>query len=319
MENDKQPYWFSYVQEEDPADILEVIEEVKITSGKQTLHLDIYDPKNTTSPTLVFVHGTAVYGRFYAELLYKLYKEGVRVVSVDLQGHGYSTGSRGHFRIEELVQNVHDTTTYVIDRFGPEVAISGSSLGGIVSFYSVANDNRIQVAICNNLAILSDGTMKEMLHLPLYLRLATPFMFLFARLLPRLKLSVWNYLQPDSLVETDVARELIDIFLKDPLISPKYSLRALYSQSVAKLRREGNPIRPAEVITPIVVINGTADPLFTVAYAQKVLNQLNCEKELVKLDGANHLLLHERTNEVIPIYSNALKKYFPNFKPTSGQ
>ncbi|MHA1820590.1 MAG: alpha/beta hydrolase [Promethearchaeota archaeon] len=162
----------------------------------QFIHLDIYNPslekddahgENTKTkssnirieydpnlPIILFIHGTAVYSRFYAEFLYKLARQGFNVVAMDMPGHGLSSGSRGDFTLMKLVSSVRGVISFIMDTFlskkspGPEnnknnnkkvatipkIILLGSSLGGIMAFYtsSIEND-RISASICMNAAL----------------------------------------------------------------------------------------------------------------------------------------------------------------------
>ncbi|MHC1591818.1 MAG: alpha/beta hydrolase, partial [Candidatus Helarchaeales archaeon] len=81
----------------EPAEIEKVVREDFIQSQGKKIHLDIYETNEKTSkPTIIFVHGTAVYARFYADFLFHMNQKGYRIVAPDLPGHGLSEGKRGH-------------------------------------------------------------------------------------------------------------------------------------------------------------------------------------------------------------------------------
>jgi len=133
------PYWHRYLVTA-PALVAKVIREEHVRSRGLRLHLDVYQREDDV-PTILFVPGTGSHARCYAEFLFQLHRQGFRVVGIDLQGHGLSEGVRGSFTIEELVENIYDVTTWAIERYGEKVGISGSSLGGILTFYASAEDD----------------------------------------------------------------------------------------------------------------------------------------------------------------------------------
>ena len=134
-------YWFNYVFKTDPQEIKDAVKQEYITSQGLKIHLDIFDNKEFLDNTVIFIPGTAMYSRFYAEFCYNLFKKGFRVVVPDMQGHGLSEGPRGHFTMDGFTQTTYDVTSHVLDTFGGKVAIMGSSLGGITALYSAANDD----------------------------------------------------------------------------------------------------------------------------------------------------------------------------------
>jgi alpha-beta hydrolase superfamily lysophospholipase len=88
-------YWFNYVLNSDPHEIKNIIKEEYITSDGLKIHMDIYDKEGPLDKTVIFIHGTSVYSRFYAEFLYNLFQKGFRIVAPDMIGHGLSEGKRG--------------------------------------------------------------------------------------------------------------------------------------------------------------------------------------------------------------------------------
>ena len=150
-------YWFNYVFKADPQEIKDTVKQEYITSQGLKIHLDIYDNKESLGKTMIFIPGTAMYSRFYAEFCYNLFRKGFRVVVPDMPGHGLSEGIRGHFTMDTFTKTTYDLTSYVLDTFGGKVAIMGSSLGGITALYSIANDDeRLSAAICHNAALFDE-------------------------------------------------------------------------------------------------------------------------------------------------------------------
>ncbi len=250
--------------------------------------------KNTS---LLFIHGTAVYARFYAEFLYQMNLEGYRIVAPDLPGHGLSDGKRGHFGMEELTDTIYDVTSHVIEKHGENVVVMGSSLGGITALYSVANDERIKAGICHNAAIFNEGAHKKIIKLKGFYKVLRHFVRPLSKIMPTLSFSVWIYLDPTQLFrDPSFLDERLDVLLNDPLASDRYTLKALATQMKAPLAR---PIE--EIETPILLINPDGDVLFSVEYMTEIFNRLEKSKykrlEIIK--DASHMILHERRNECV--------------------
>jgi alpha-beta hydrolase superfamily lysophospholipase len=274
------PYWPRYLVT-DPALVARVISEEHVGSRGLRLHLDVYQREDGV-PTILFVPGTGAHARCYAEFLFQLHGQGFRVVGIDLQGHGLSEGIRGSFTIEELVENIYDVTTWAVERYGEKVGISGSSLGGVLAFYAVANDPRLKSAVCHNVAVLSEPGRLRITRAPNLLRTILPLSRLAARLLPELRLTIWLYLDPQAI--TDDPR-ILEIFVDDPLTLQALPLRSIVSQSQAA------PAKPVEEIeTPIMVLHAEGDRIFPLDYCRAIYERLTCPKRFELIPGADHLV-----------------------------
>lgn len=289
--------WFNYCIDSDPQEIKSHITETYITSNKKRIHLDVYDsPESRVKAGIIFIHGTAVYSRFYTEFLYQLYKKGYQVIAPDLPGHGLSEGRRGHFDMELLSNAVYDVTSHMLDNYAKKVVVMGSSLGGITTLYAVANDDRIAAGVCHNVAIFNEGAYKRIVHVSGIVNLLKPLVPYFAKILPTLRLSVWRYLPIDNLVQDQALLERVNILLEDEILASKYTLKSLATQMRAPLAR---PIE--EITTPIMIINGTNDVLFSLEYMQEIYERLQSSrnKRLEIIPDSSHLILHERREECL--------------------
>ncbi|MBD3253613.1 MAG: alpha/beta fold hydrolase [Candidatus Lokiarchaeota archaeon] len=287
-------YWFNYVLNANPPQIKNIIKEVYIISEGNKIHLDIYnDESKNLNKTILFIHGTSVYSRFYAEFLYNLFQKGYRIVAPDLIGHGKSEGKRGHFTMEMFTQVIYDVTTFIINKYGDNVSVMGSSLGGITSLYCAANDQRLKAAVCHNAAIFNEDAYKKIIKIKAILKLLVPLVPFFAKITPKLRLSVYLYLDFEELAQTDKFLERIDLLLEDEILSDKYSLSAIKTQMRAPLAK---PIE--EIDIPIMIIVGSEDNLFSVEYMEEIYERLtHKERALEVLEGASHLIFQEHIEE----------------------
>ncbi|MHA1270615.1 MAG: alpha/beta hydrolase [Candidatus Helarchaeota archaeon] len=299
--------WFNYCIDIGHEEIIRVIDETYITSNGRKIHIDIYGKNENLDTNILFIHGTAVYSRFYAEFLYNLYKKGYRIIAPDLPGHGVSEGKRGHFDMKLLTSTIYDVSSYIIDNFGENLVIMGSSLGGITAFYCIANDNRIKAGICHNAAIFNEGAHKKIVKVKGIYKYLKPLIPILSKIIPTLRISVWIYLDPNELVRDTILLEKLDILLNDKLISDKYTLKSLATQMKAPLAR---PIE--EIETPIMIINGDKDVLFSVEYMESLFNRLkkSRNKRLEIIPNSSHFILHEEKDESIKRIVNWLKEIF---------
>jgi len=290
-------YWFNYVLREDPNRIKTAIKEEEIISdGGLKIHLNIFDEENPLKDTIIFIHGTAVYSRFYAEACYKFFKEGYRVIAPDLIGHGISQGLRGHFKMERFTNIIYDVVSYALEKYKGDIALIGSSLGGITALYYAAfDDERIKAAVCHNAGIFANGEIYKEINDKFILKILKPFVPFAAKIAPKLRINVKLYLDFKKLANTQPVIDMMDLLLKDDILSNKYTATTMRTHIKAEMAK------PIELIkTPIMLINGDQDILFSVDYMTRMYNRLTCKhKKLEILKNASHLIFQENIDESI--------------------
>ena len=274
--------------------IKHLIKEKFIISKNKKIHLDIYDNDQKKDATVIFIHGTSVYSRFYAEFCYKLFEKGYRVIAPDMIGHGLSEGVRGHFTIKGLSEIIYDINTHVMKKYGGKVILMGSSLGGITTLYSTAFDERVSGAICHNAAIFNEKAYKKIIKQKGILKFLVKIVPTLVKIFPKMKLSVFTYLNFEKLANRDFKGK-IEYLLNDPLLTDKYTLTSLNAQLQESLAK---PVE--KVKTPIMIINGDNDYLFSIDYMKEIYDRLTCEnKKLSILEGASHLIFQEHIDKAI--------------------
>lgn len=303
------PYWYQYITHTDPEVIHNVIKEKYLPTSSGKIHIDIYPPlkDGLCKGNILFIHGTAIYSRFYAEFAFGLAQKGYRVILPDLPGHGLSEGKRGHFTMELLVSALKSVVTEIKSQYQEPLIAMGSSLGGISSLYLALADSRIDGLICHNAALFHKEAYKEIVQVKGFLKLFVPLVPILSKVLPRFKLSVFRYLPRESLVSSPEGNRLFDTFFKDPLLAKKYTLTSLYTQMTEAPR---NPLDTLNV--PILFLNGEHDRLFPVPFITQIYDQVPHEKkELYIIPKMDHLILQEKTEESLTACLSFLTKYFP--------
>jgi len=297
-------YWFDYVIKENPQEIKNFILEEYLDSQGYEIHLDIYEKERSIRSNIIFIHGTSVYSRFYPDILYRLSQKGYRIIAPDLPGHGRSSGLRGHFTLKLITKIMYDVNTYCKEKFGNSVYIMGSSLGGIAALYCSAYDERIKGVICHNAAILNEKAYKEIINVEGIIKLLVPFVPILAKIFPKMKLSVWKYLNPYDLAETDKILKRVEKLLKDPLASQKYTLTSLRTQMKADLAKPAKEIR-----APILLITGENDKIFSPKFMRRIYDCLPPENtELKIIKKGSHLIFQEHIEESLEIITSWLGK-----------
>jgi pimeloyl-ACP methyl ester carboxylesterase len=274
-----------------------------VISDGLKLHVDIYEFE-PDAPTIVFIPGTAIYGLCYGEILYRLGQCGYNIVSFDPRGHGQSEGIRGDYTISEIMKDAQNVITYAISRFNPKVSVMGSSQGGIVAFYLAAKDNRINSVVCQNFA---DLTSPDTLQLSRHPRVFKYLKLLIAKagdVLPDVQVPVNSYIDLDK-IPVKYFGSAKAFMESDPLCLKTISLRAL--QSLAHTAMD-KPVE--EIKVPVMVLQGTADSIFPIAYTQKIFDKITCKKKFSQFPGRSHAVLHEDADAVVPEITSWLKEIY---------
>jgi alpha-beta hydrolase superfamily lysophospholipase len=274
--------------------------ETYIEANGIKLHLDVF-PVGKNAPTVVFIPGTSVYAKFYIEFMYKMYLKGFNVVGFDPRGHGLSSGPRGDYTINEIVDDTLAVVKYARERFGGKVAVAGSSQGGIVAFYTAARDNTIAAAVCHNLADLNgrDNLILSQLRPPVSM---VPFAEFMANLYKYFSIPVFLYLDlAEEKTKTGVdAKKLIK---SNPLNVQWITIRALGSLMQTDLAK------PVEKITvPIMLLHAEKDTIFPQAYVEDIYKRLTCKKKYLLFKNTPHFIMTNNVDEAVTPVAAWLKE-----------
>ncbi len=300
-------YWHLYLKKIPPEKITQIIHEKTIEINKSNVHIDIFEPNSTNicKGNLMFIHGTSIYSRFYAEFCYEMANKGFRVIVPDMPGHGLSEGIRGHFTMNSVVSTLSEIVRYIQQQFSGKICMMGSSLGGISSLYAAAAQLPLDAIICHNAAVFSEEAYKHIVTVKGIFKLLLPFVPFLAKIFPKLKVSVLQYLPAEKLANNPRGFELFELFTKDPLLVEKYTLTTLRTQM------KEAPANPIENITiPIMFINGEHDKLFTNNYMQYIFDRLQCKhKEFLIFHNQAHLIFQEDPQKIAEKITPFLEKH----------
>lgn len=269
-----------------------MLEETYIDANSYRLHLNI-GSVGEGSPTLVCIPGTSAYAQVYAQFGYDIFKRGFNVIGFDPRGHGQSSGPRGDYTMNGLVEDTMAVVKYARNRFGGKVALAGSSQGGMAAFYAAAADDSLAAAVCHNIADLNgkDNIILSKIRPPRFL---VPVASFFMRLYGSYSIPISLYLDltkekfPDG---TDAAT----LLREDPLAISWITFRALNS-----LLRTDLPQPVEKIKVPIMLIHAEKDNIFPQAYVEGIYNRLTCKKNYLLLKNTEHLVMTNNVDEIVP-------------------
>jgi alpha-beta hydrolase superfamily lysophospholipase len=274
--------------------------ETSLDANGIKLHLDIFSV-GKNAPTVVFIPGTSAYTKFYIELMYKMYLQGFNVVGFDPRGHGLSSGLRGDYTINEIVDDTLAVVKYARERFGSKVAIVGSSQGGIVAFYAAARDNSIAAAVCHNFADLNgkDNLVLSQIRPPQFMVPIAEFMTNLYKSYS-IPISLYLDLSKEKAKDGSDAASLIN---KNPIAVKWITFRALGSLMHTDLAQ------PVDKITvPVMLIQAEKDTIFPSDYVENIFNRLTCKKKYLFFKNTQHLVMTNNVDEVVPPIAAWLKE-----------
>ena len=271
---------------------LDQVKSIFIEHQTIKLHLTILESKET-DPCLIFIHGMGLHAMFFFGFLSKLRDEGFNVFALDIQGHGRSEGERGHFTMQEATENVSGVVDYIMENYNDHIGVIGISLGGIISFYSVANDPRISSALCCGIAHPD---------IPLRSKGIRIFIEIAAKLIPKRHLNLLRIVPLEKVTEDPVLQNII---MTDELVVPEYTFK-----TVASFMKLHPKIPFDQIKTPIMIMVGEKEEIIPTEYCQKVYDILTTEKKLVVVPKAGHMLFLEYVPQTLPLvvdwFSNTL-------------
>jgi alpha-beta hydrolase superfamily lysophospholipase len=263
------------------------------------LHLTIHEI-GLDAPSLIFIHGMSMHAGAYvdtipnANFLGALSAQGFNVIGLDLQGHGQSGGLRGLFTYRDLMGNITRAVDYVVEHYNRRVGVTGTSMGGILSFYAALTDKRIKSAVCHCVLDLRNSSSIFYLKRHFLLQRLSGIIRPLCRFIPWLSIPTISYLEPRHVFDNI---ENVQYIIRDPLCTWSYrcsSWLSVFLDPSDKPAIEGQQ-------APVRILVGEKDKLFTPAYTRMFYERLRCTKDLVIVPGARHLLPQEHINITVPL------------------
>ena len=119
-------YWRNYYTAEQVYRAEAIRHEYCIMSTGVEIHIDVYPQvKPEEATTVVFNHGSMVYGRMFTHLALDVHALGYNVIMADQRGQGLSGGRRGDYTVPDCVQNILDVCAWAKARYPKMMFISG--------------------------------------------------------------------------------------------------------------------------------------------------------------------------------------------------
>jgi UDP-glucose 4-epimerase len=244
------------------------------------VHLEVHAAEQG-EPSIVFSPGLGAHARFYSPALGALRREGFDVIGVDRPGHGLSQGRRGDSTIDMTLDVLDGAIRYARERFGGPVALAGSSLGGIITWYALTREPDVDCAVCHNVMHPAER------HEPAA-RVKFPLLTRLARIAPFAPVPIKQVADFDAVALDPRTRAYFD---EEPDRIWCWTVTARTMASIVAFEPR---LDWSRVEIPTLVLEGAADRMVNPEFTSRSFERSHPPgAELRELAGLGHLLFHD--------------------------
>ena len=260
------------------------------------LHVEVHEADGADA-TVIFSPGIGGHTRFYTPALAALRKAGINAVGLDRPGHGLSTGRRGDAPMDASLDALEATVRWARERFGLPVALAGSSLGGITSWYALTREPDVVCAVCHNISHPS-------LRIDRRAELAVPVIRRLARIAPLAPVRIKDFADFGAVASRP---EILRYFAAQDDRLWNWTLTMRTGASFFDFE----PQLPWEsVTTPALVLVGEEDAMVSPAFTRDALGRATPPNaELRVLPGMGHMLYLEHTDELVELTAAYVREH----------
>lgn len=271
--------------------------EVLIESAGTRIALSIYESEKT-SPVVIFLPGTMTHPLFFDEFLSVVAKNGYNVIGVHFISHGKSPREKSKYVFDDMLVNVRDTISYATEFYNDNIALLGSSQGGILSLAAATVETKLKAVFAHNVLLPTLRSSIEITRFPSWLKhfygIIRSSFKLMGKIAPGYQMAFESYLDPDRVFSDD---HLKKCFYQDPIGLTKYPMIFMSSLFSADL----SGIEDGSIKCPVTVIASKGDTLFPFDYCMNVYERIVApKKELLVFDEPHHLIFNECIDRITP-------------------
>ena len=268
----------------------EVIEQTVTTLDDESLFLRVFPCDS--GPFVLVIHGLSEHGGRYQHFCEFLQKNGVGCASLDLRGHGKSSGLRGYFNSVQTVIDDFDLVITRLEEFRGKrpLFVFAHSLAGMLMSYYIAKNFNFENRSPFTGVILSSPGFKDKLEVPAILLMILP---LASALFPKFRTPV---------------KLSLDLVSRNPEIESKILADPLYykggiaarSGFVFKKMQTELPKIAADFCDPVLCNLAAEDAIISSSGAKELFELFgSADKEVVEYPEAYHELVNEPNHQQI--------------------
>lgn len=261
------------------------------------LHLEVHAAGEDAEATVVFSPGIGGHARFYSPVLAALRERGLNAIGVDRPGHGLSTGRRGDAPMDVTLDAVETAVRWARERFGKPVALAGSSLGGIITWYALTREPDVVCAVCHNIT-------HPMSRIDRKAELAVPAMLRAAKLMPLAPVRIKDFADFGAVA---LDESILDWFDQETDRVWNWTLTMRTGASFF----EFEPQLPWDrLTTPALVLVGDQDRMVSPDFTREAFERsAPAAAELRVLPGAGHMLFLEHLADTVEATATFVREH----------
>ena len=247
--------------------------------SKCRIYIREWIPKEKVKKNLFIIHGLGEHSGRYEDLAKILIKEGIGVFSIDLIGHGKSSGKKGHIKsFEDFINAVETGVIYVRKKFlDTPIILFGHSLGGLISLKFLIDRESKEI----ERSIISSPWIETALEIPNHLLFIHK---IFQKIIPGLQLS-------NNLITSHLSKDkkIVEKYENDILVHDKISLN-LFSEIIKTI--DDVIDRSSRIKIKILIYHGKNDKIISHKGTEKVASLIPNNKFILFKD-----IFHEPHND----------------------
>ena len=247
-------------------------------------------------PTIIMLSGIGFHSFEYDQIGPFVVENGLSCFAFDFRGHGMSEGKRGHWNLQDLVDDTKAAVDFIEKTNTGDIVVFGNSLGAMIGLIAAINDRRIRGAVLSNCpAHLSDFLMTPFRQ----------FLFFFFKgisIIYPFRLSVNNFYSYLDLIEDP---KWVDLIERDDRIT---DARKITCKTYSSLLEEWDGIRMIKNCnTPLLILQGNKDRLQPIEQSEALFKHANEPKEFQLVD-TGHLPHIENSRLVSNLLRDWIKR-----------
>ena len=238
----------------------------------------VIHPKNSPKGAILFIHGLGARSNMYLTLADEFSKNGYVIYLLDIRGHGYSHGVKGHMPSRDAMgKDIYHFYKYVFSVEGnnQKYVAMGHSLGSYIWINTLSSYQDMDV---DALVLISGGTVNNLNTLRTLKENSRYFSHI-----NKLKafFSIFNQsIRPIHIVFPDIPQLKQSGFVQDY----GFSFFSMFLDSEDRFKKFYKNTN-----IPIMIISGSQDELFKAEKIEESYNLIeNKNKKLVSLEGKTH-------------------------------
>ena len=248
--------------------------------SKYRIYIREWIPKEKVKKNLFIIHGLGEHSGRYEDLAKILIKEGIGVFSIDLIGHGKSSGKKGHIKsFEDFINAVETGVIYVRKKFlDTPIILFGHSLGGLITLKFLIDRESKEI----ERSIISSPWIETALEIPKHLLFIHK---IFQKIIPGLQLS-------NNLITSHLSKDkkIVEKYENDILVHDKISLN-LFSEITKTIHNVID--RSSRIKIKTLIYHGKNDKIISHKGTEKVAKLIPDNKFILYKN-----IYHEPHNDI---------------------